>query len=383
MIISNLRLKNFRCFSDLDLSFDNKFVVLEGDNGSGKTTILEALYYACYFRSFRTRLNRELLNFEKDHFFMQVDFEEEFDHNKNEIQIGYSKKDGKLIKFNKKPVVSFKDIISRYKIISLSQDDMQLVIGAPEFRRAYLNQSLFLLDPQLAVSLKEYKKVLEQRNRFIMLNAHRAITGNKKDELYSWTEQLWQRSNLLQEQRIKFLKKVENKVNLFLKKYFLTLDSVSSDISIELNYSKKNIKRKSGTLNVSSEDSFKTFWEYYEKELIEKEQRWQRTLFGVHLDDFTINFKKKRARFFASRGQQKLILFLLKVVQLLEIQENESGVLLLDDFLTDFDINKLLGAISLLKDQNFQFFVTSPIKSFIKSRLKMSNKTDFQTHFLG
>lgn len=386
MIINNLRLKNFRCFSDLELSFDNKFVVLEGDNGSGKTTILEALYYACYFRSFRTRLNRELLNFEKDHFFLQVDFEEQFDFNKNEIQVGYSKKDGKLIKFNKKTVTSFKDIISRYKIISLSQDDMQLVVGAPEFRRAYLNQSLFLLDPQLARSLKEYKKILEQRNRFILLNAHRAITGSKKDELYSWTEQLWQRSNELQVQRIHFLKKIENKVNHFLKKYFSATLNVSTlmfssdldlNISIELNYSKKNIKGKVG------EASFKTFWEYYEKELIEKERRWQRTLFGVHLDDFTINFKNKKARFFASRGQQKLILFLLKVVQLLEIQENESGVLLLDDFLTDFDINRLLGAISLLKAQKFQFFVTSPIKSFIKSRLKMTDKTDFQTHFLG
>ena len=371
MIINNLRLKNFRCFSDLKLGFDNKFVVLEGSNGSGKTTILEALYYACYLRSPRTRLNRELLSFEKDHFFLQVDFEEELDLNKNEIQIGYSKKEGKLIKFNKKPITSFKDIISRYKIISLSQDDMQLVVGAPEFRRSYLNQSLFLLDSQLIVLLKEYKKVLEQRNRFIILNAHRTISGNKKDELYSWTEQLWQRSDLLQHQRILFLKKIEIKVNEFLEKYFLI---PGSNMSIELNYSKKNIK---------GQDTFKNFWAYYEKELIQKEQKWQRTLFGVHLDDFTINFKNKRARFFASRGQQKLILFLLKVVQLLEIQENESGVLLLDDFLTDFDIDKLLGAISLLMDQNFQFFITSPIKSFIKSRLKISNKIDYQEHFLG
>ena len=370
MIINNLRLKNFRCFSALDLSFDNKFVVLEGDNGAGKTSILEALHYACYLKSFRTRLKRELLSFEQDHFFLQVDFEEEFDLSKNQIQIGFSKKSDRVVKFNQKPIVSYKDIISRYKVISLTEDDLQLVVGAPEFRRSYLNQSLFLLNPEILTAFKEYKKILDQRNRFIAINSQNKIAGAKKDELFTWTEQLWNKSYLLQNQRVEFLKKVENKVNLFLEKYYSTQDS---KISIELIYSKKNVKQ----------NKYDKFWEFYEKDLIEKEQRWQRTLFGFHLDDFTINFKNKKARFFASRGQQKLVLFLLKVVQLIEIQDNESGVLLLDDFLTDFDINKLVGSISLLKDQNFQFFITSPIKSFIKSRLKINKNLDFQTHSLS
>lgn len=370
MIINNLRLKNFRCFSTLDLSFDNKFVVLEGDNGTGKSTILEALHYACYLKSFRTRLKKELVNFEQDHFFLQVDFEEEFDLSKNQIQIGFSKNDTKSVKFNQKQVISYKDIISRYKVISLAEDDLQLVVGAPEFRRSYLNQSLFLLNPEILILLKEYKKILDQRNRFIAINSQSKIVGTKKNELFSWTEQLWSRTYLLQNQRVEFLKKVENKVNLFLDQYFSSMDS---KISIELIYSKKNFKQ----------DSFDEFWKFYEKDLIHKEQRWQRTLFGFHLDDFTINFKNKRARFFASRGQQKLVLFLLKVVQLLEIQENEPGVLLLDDFLTDFDINKLMGAIFLLKDQNFQFFITSPITDFIGSRLKIDKKIGYQSHLLS
>ncbi|MBD3273597.1 DNA replication and repair protein RecF [Candidatus Dependentiae bacterium] len=373
MFINELKLKNFRCFSDFKLNFEDKFVVLEGNNGSGKTTILEALYYACYLRSFRTRLNRELSSFKKDLFFLQVDFEEEFDLGHSSIQIGYSNKDGKLVKLNKKPVSSFKDIISRYKVISLTLDDMQLVVGAPEFRRAYLNQSMFLLDSKIIFLLKEYKKVLEQRNKFMLINSHSKISGYKKDELYSWTKQLWEKSNFLQNQRIEFLKKIEKRVNQFLNRYFCFSDNI---ISIELNYSKKN----------TSDDnySYDKFWDYYQNHLLDKEQKWQRTLFGVHLDDFSINFKNKKARFFASRGQQKLILFLLKVVQLLEIQENESGVLLLDDFLTDFDVNKLVGSVSLLREQDFQFFITSPIKSFIKTRLKKNKKTiDFQTHFLA
>jgi DNA replication and repair protein RecF len=375
VIIKKLRLKNFRCFSALDLSFDNKFVVIEGSNGSGKTTILESLYYACYLKSFRTRLKRELLKFEQDHFFLSVDFEDESDFSQNQIQVGISKDEGKVIKFNQNPVSSFKEIISRYKVVGLSQDDLQLVVGAPEFRRAYLDQSLFLLNPQILQILKEYKKILDQRNRFIAIHSHQKISGSKKDELFSWTKQLWDRSFLIQKDRVDFLKKVELQVNCFLKDFFSTLDS---EISIELTYSKKNIKEKK-----NKEILFEDFWNSYTTDLLEKEQRWARTLFGFHLDDFTINFKNKRARFFASRGQQKLVLFLLKIVQLIQIQENEPGVLLLDDFLTDFDIDKLGCAVSLLNNQNFQFFVTSPIKSFIKNRLNSKKKFDIQTHFLS
>lgn len=375
MIINKLRLKNFRCFSTLDLSFDNKFVVIEGNNGSGKTTILESLYYACYLRSFRTRLKRELFKFEQDHFFLSVDFEDEIDLSLNQIQIGISKNNSKVVKFNQKPITSFKEIISRYKVIGLSQDDLQLVIGAPEFRRSYLDQSLFLLNPEMLLSIKKYKKILEQRNKFIVINSHQRITGSKKDQLFSWTKQLWDKSYLVQKERIIFLKKVEKKVNEFLSTYFFTIDS---DISVELKYCKKNIKEVN-----NQEISFDVFWNNYENELLEKEQRWARTLFGFHLDDFIINFKNKKARFFASRGQQKLVLFLLKIVQLIQIQESEPGVLLLDDFLTDFDINKLGSAITLLNDQKFQFFVTSPIKSFIKNRLNFNKKIDVQTHFLS
>ena len=157
MFITGLRLKNFRCFPDLEIAFDKKFVILEGDNGSGKSTILEALYYACYLKSFRTRSKSELLKFGQDHFFLQVDFEDQLDFSKNQIQVGFSKKEDFVIKFNGKNVSSFKELVSRYKIISLTEDDLQLVVGAPEFRRAYLNQSLFLLNPDVILEFKEYK----------------------------------------------------------------------------------------------------------------------------------------------------------------------------------------------------------------------------------
>lgn len=371
MIIKKLRLKNFRCFEDLQLDFDSRFVILEGNNGSGKTSILESLYYACYLRSFRTRTKSELMNFDQKHFFLQVDFEEELDMASSQIQIGYSSTDGRSIKFNKKKVLNYKDIIARYKIIALTEDDLQLVVGAPEYRRSYLNQSLFLLDPGVSILLKDYKRNLDQRNRFLILNAQRKISGRTQDELLSWTKQVWEKTESIQQKRVLFLKKIENKVNYFLEKYF---SSTEAKLSIELNYIKKNM---------GDGKIFDIFWNNYLEKLLPKEQKWQRSLFGLHLDDFSIHFKKKKARFFASRGQQKLILLLLKVVQLIEIQGNEPGALLLDDFITDFDLNKLSGIVTLLHDQNFQSFVTTPVKSFVKLKLQNNKTVNSKTYSLS
>ncbi len=370
MIIKNLKLKNFRCFSNFELSFDNKFVLLEGNNGSGKTSILEAIYYACYLRSFRAGHKYDLANYLSDHFFLQVDFQE-IDNSLSDIQIGLSKNGQRSVKLNKNNISSVKEIISRYKVIALTEDDLQLIVGAPEYRRSFLNQSLFLLEPDLIGYFKDYKKNLEQRNRFLFLNSNKDISGKILDELCSWTKQLWEKSNFLQNKRLFFLQDIETQINIFLKKYFST---VESQLSIELKYIKKNI---------GEYQEFDNFWQNYKINLLSSEQRWQRSLFGVHLDDFSIIFKNKNARFFASRGQQKLILFLLKVVQLTKIQNQDIGVLLLDDFITDFDIVKLNSTINLLADQNFQSFITSPIKDFIEFKLEEFNKFDFKIYSLN
>lgn len=371
MIIKKLRLKNFRCFENLELDFNSRFIILEGDNGSGKTSILESLYYACYLRSFRTRTKSELLNFDKNHFFIQVDFEEELDMAESQIQIGYSPTGGRSIKFNKKKILHYKDIIARYKIIALTEDDLPLVVGAPEYRRSYLNQSLFLLDPKVSFLLKEYKRNLDQRNHFLILNSQRKISGRTLDELLSWTKQVWAKTEYIQQKRILFLNKTEKMINYLLKKYF---SSAESKLSIELKYIKKNMH---------DEETFDVFWNNYIENLLSKEQRWQRSLFGLHLDDFSISFKNKKARFFASRGQQKLILLLLKIVQLIEIQGNEPGALLLDDFITDFDQNKLSGIVTLLHDQNFQSFVTTPVKSFVKLKLQNNKFVNSKVYSLS
>ena len=364
MFIKKIKLKNFRCFKNEEFSFDNKLVVIEGQNGSGKTSLLEAIYYACYLRSFRTRLSRELVAFNDNHFFLEVDFDDSCEL-QNQIQAGYSGKEGKVVKFNQKQVSSYKDIISSYKIIGATEEDLQLIGKGPEERRSFLNQSLFLIDPDVSAIFRKYKQVLDQRNAILARNSNRQLDTNLKQELYSWTKQLWNHSSSLQSLRIEFLNKVENIVNTLLCDYFKDL----AGIKIKLKYQPRNL---------SISDSFKKFWDWYQKNLLEKELRWARSMFGMHLDDFAISFKEKRARFFASRGQQKLILFLLKIAQLQMLQKaGEIPCFLLDDFLTDFDASRLDGFLNLFKNLECQIFLTSPLQSFLG--YNGSKQFDFQT----
>jgi len=358
VFINKIKLKNFRNFKDKQFAFDSRIVLVEGVNGSGKTSLLEALYYACYLKSFRTHLSKELIAINNDYFFTQLDFEDDLSQ-ANQIQVGLSTKDGKLVKLNKKAVASYKDIVSRIKIISIAEDDLAIVQGAPDIRRAFLNQFLILLNPEILNLLKEYKQILQHRNSLLLKNQQ--VLNKQKDEFYIWSRQLWEKSIKIQKQRIEFLKQLEKEVNDLLEQYF-----PSENLSISLCYKSKKI---------DNNKTFDQFWQLYQEKIMEEEIRWGRSLFGVHLDDFLINFQDKKARVFASRGQQKLILFLIKVAQLRQLYKSkELGCMLLDDFLTDFDLKRAQNCLNILKNFENQIFLTYPLKSDIFSRFLKDEK---------
>ena len=92
MHITELTLKNFRCFSDRTFNFDSPLVIIKGSNGSGKTTLLEALYYACFLRTFKTNRSAELININQDYFFIGVDFIAENNGGAQRIQAGFQRR---------------------------------------------------------------------------------------------------------------------------------------------------------------------------------------------------------------------------------------------------------------------------------------------------
>jgi DNA replication and repair protein RecF len=351
MQIQSLILKNFRCFKDQEFLFDRKFVVIQGNNGVGKTSLLEALYYLCYLRSFRTSSGADLIGTTGEHFFLQVTAHPEFSKEVENcdpfvLQVGFSV-DGKTIKHNNKIVHSHKELFGYYRVVSITEDDLELIKGAPEVRRLFLQQALYLLHPQHVVLLREYKKILQQRNALLFSQKGSLIGAS--DELAIWSSKLWELSVKLTALYTALLKDLEVCVNKLLKDFFITQDE---QFLVSLSYVGKAL----------SEEGFEAFWEQWKREKVREEFFLGRTLFGVHLDDFSIQFQSRKARLFASRGQQKLLVFLMKYAQFYLLgTQTEQSCLLLDDFLTDFDAQRLTQAFALLQNLNTQVFLTSPL----------------------
>lgn len=345
MYVRKILIKNFRSFSSSLLEIDNRFVAVLGDNGAGKTSLFEALYYCSYLRSFRTNSVKDLFRHGSDHFFLQVDYNKLNSEQIDCLRVGINHNQ-RIVKVNDSIIRTHKELISQFPVVILSADDIELIKGYPEGRRAFLNYSAVLRDPSLLSLLKSYRRALLQRNSLLV-----SRDGRKgiDDALYFWTEQVWEKTCALQNSHSLYLRQLEETMNQLLSSYF---SPFLQGAIITITYEPRH----------KSQENFLSFMDYYKQKLFERENLLKRTCFGAHLDDFKLTFREGSARIFASRGQQKLLVFLLKLSQI--IQNKQECLFLLDDFLTDFDQNTLERSITALtSNDKGSVLISSPVKS--------------------
>jgi len=341
MHLTQIHIKNFRCFSQVTLDIDGAIVLVEGNNGSGKTTILEALHYLCYLRSFRTHSPRELIQFGRDGFFIKASFNQTISDQQqaHEVQVGFSDKK-RLVKIDQQAVSSYKELLDHYRIVTLTETDLALINEGPDVRRAFLDQAILLHDATFIATIRDYKVVADNRAKLILGGAR------DHDSYMLWTRQLWEKSRVIQAKRQAMLHQIGQEVSELVRLNF------DSQIAVDFTYGPKKM------------GDWATFDDFMQanSELKQEEVRFGRSLFGAHLDDFAINFQDKRSKLYASRGQQKLIVLLVKIAQikLLTLQKG-AAIFLLDDFMTDFDAQRADVLLSILTGLQSQLIFTSPL----------------------
>jgi len=335
--LAQIHLKGFRCFDNITFNLDSPVVMIYGINGAGKTSLLEALYYGCYLRSFRTNNAKDLIAINRESFFMQLSINDMDDIPLNHtITIGFSD-NKRLVKVNNKSTISYKDLLAYYRVISLTEDDLLLIKGAPEYRRAFIDQALLLNNHSFLSILREYRVIVDQRNSLL----NKESVNN--DEYLIWTKTLWKHTQSIQAMRLEFLKQLEEGINIMLYNIF------KDDITVTLSYQAKK----------NSDLEFKEFLKT-NSTLFQNERYFKRSLFGAHLDDFSIIFEGKKSRSFASRGQQKMLTLLIKAAQIHHNHMKGPSIFLLDDFMTDFDKEKSECMLSVLLSLKCQLIFTSP-----------------------
>lgn len=338
MFISSLTIKQFRCFKSKSLNFTKPLVLIEGPNGSGKTSLLEALHYSCYFRSFKTRTTRELMQFGSDAFSIKIQVTPPNSVTTTDLLVGYSP-ERRSVKINDSPIESYKDLIASYRVISITDDDLSLIKGSPELRRSFLDQAITLTDSSYPAILRKYSAILEQRNALLQSSyVHR-------DSYDLWTSQLCEVTHTIREKRQEVIVELNEKINELLKSYF-TQDHDPQDASPApaLQCTLVYKPREMPTHN----------------DFQRQEQAARHTLFGAHLDDCSILISDKSSKHYASRGQQKLITLLLKLAQP-ATKNPDSCVFLLDDVISDLDADRLTRLFKLLTSYKTQIIITSPI----------------------
>lgn len=339
MQITSLQLKHFRCFDNKTIELDAPVVIIEGNNGTGKTSALEALHYLCYLRSFRTHIPRQLIAFDHENFIIKASFVSDNEPISRELHVGFCPPK-RLVKIDQQVIGSYKELMDHFRVVTLVEDDLELIKSGPEVRRSYLDQAILLSDPSYSTQAKKFRHVVDNRNALLRNGV------SDKHSFQLWTQQLWELSCAIQSRRIEVLNDLSNEITHLINQYF-----AQQEISITFSY-----KSKGGQMGVSFEEFDKGHQDLYEQEV-----RFGRTLFGAHLDDFSINFLDKRSKSFASRGQQKIIVILMKIAQIKLLERNKGSVVfLLDDFMTDFDHTRVQLLLPMLTDLNSQLIFTAP-----------------------
>lgn len=336
MYLNRLRLKNFRNLSPVELRF-SKLNIFLGDNGAGKTSILEAIYFLGTLKSFRLNKEACLINFKAD--FLLAGGEIEKDGLKEEIEIDYRPAE-KRVRLNYKTIKNTAELINILNLVVFSPEDINLINGEPSKRRRFINTVLSQVNIKYLHHLKEYYRVLRQRNSHL----RSIIKGKGKiGDLFIWDEELVNYGLYLFIEREGAIKEISSLVNE------IFLDLVGQELV--LNY-KKGVKGE--PLRGVFKDSLINSLDIQIKRGL--------TLNGPHLDEIEIVSADNTAlKFFGSQGEKRIAAISLKLAQLTYIyrKRDQKPILLLDDIFSELDTANKSKIFKILEEKDTQTFITT------------------------
>src|SRR5690625_722749 len=201
MFITQLKLKNYRNYEQLDISFDNKINLIIGENAQGKTNLLEAIYLLAFTKSYRTVNDRELISWDKDFAKITGRIKKS---NQKEIPLELIfHKSGKKAKINHLEQKRLSEYIGALNIVIFAPEDLALVKGSPQIRRRFIDMELGQIEPLYMYHLGQYQKILKQRNH--LLKQLQFDKGSDITFLHILTEQLVKHAAALLKKRYEFL----------------------------------------------------------------------------------------------------------------------------------------------------------------------------------
>ncbi len=308
MIVNKIYLENFRNYDRQTIELNKEKNVFFGLNGQGKTNIIEALYYFCTCKSFRSVHDREVIKFDKDFSHIKIDFETKRRDNTADIYIT----DKKSVKLNGVNLEKLSELVGIANMVIFTPEQLNLIKEGPGVRRSFLDVFISQTKPTYFKYLMNYYHILKQRNN---------ILKNRKmlSAIDVWDEKLAEAGVVIAKERNEFLKVIDK----FIKKYV----TENEELSVLYLPSVKN--------DFTDKENFVSQL----KNSLERDIEKGITMTGPHRDDFDVLLNGKSLKKYGSQGQMRTAVLKIKLAECEIIKEitGEEPLLLLDDILSELD----------------------------------------------
>jgi len=348
--LQSMEINSFRNIDSLSWQPGKRLNILGGSNGQGKTNILEAIFFACVGKSFRSMRDQETIRWEREYALLKGLFITD----EREMELVLMQTMGsKKIKVNGSQIKGYP--LGWPGVVLFTPEDLGIIKGSPQGRRDFFDQEIGPVNNQYRYYLGNYQRVVQQRNN--LLKDIRE-GQEKKDSLTVWDEQLIAYGVKIIKSRLELLNKVSNKVRRIYRELTKGAEEITlrygSSLDIDAAMSEEEIAGKFGKALASAQ-----------REEVARGQ----SVIGPHRDDIIFFINGKEIRLYGSQGQHRSLILSLKLT-MAQIWYNEIGeypILLLDDVMSELDAGRQEALLERVLGYG-QTFITSSVFSDIETK---------------
>ncbi len=348
MYLKKLVLINFKNIVQAEITLSERLNCFVGDNGAGKTNVLDAVYYLSMSKSALSMTDGQSVRHGEDFFVVEGTYAGDSGLS-DTVNCSFLRRSGKVLKLNGKEYDRMADHVGRFPVVMVSPQDSVLITDAAEERRRYLNAFLSQLDRDYLASLMRYNAVLAERNRFLK-------SSSDEQMLQIYDMQLADHAARIYERRRDIIERMRPLVAEFYRQ-------LSGDREqVEIEYRSELASASMGELLLASR----------ERDIVNGF-----TTSGVHRDDMSLRIGGYPLRKYGSQGQQKSFLMSLKLAQYRILTEvcGERPLLLLDDLFDKLDTSRVENLLSLVAGDGFgQIFITDCNRSRLETILSRAGE---------
>ena len=347
MKILNLKLTNFRNYEKLNINFHDNLNIIYGNNGMGKTNLVEAIGVLALTRSFRLVNDKNMIYKDKNISSVEGNIKKDFENNYKII----ISEDGKKVKIDNTIVPKISDYISKINVVVFSPDDLKIIKDTPSTRRKTINIEISQINISYLKNLNNYNKILKQRNAYLKTLA---VNSNvSTDYLNILTNKLIEFGLNIYNTR----KKYYEMINKYISSYYKKITNID------------NLKVK--YISDYEDMTQKKLEDIYKKNL-KRDLFIGKTSFGIHHDDLEFYLDDMNLKIYGSEGQQKNAVISLKLseIQIINDIKKEYPILILDDLFSELDNEKITNILKILNSDIQTFITTANISNINNSLLK-------------